>query len=92
LAGFVAKWYIFKLLVSYNYILIVILLIIASIFVNIFYIRIFFFILNRVRFNNIKIKVENYAKYLLLTILSFINFSLILLQEPLLGSLLCFYL
>lgn len=92
LAGFVAKWYIFKLLVNYNYILVVVLLIIASIFVNIFYIRIFFFILNRVRFNNIKIKIENYAKYLLLTILSFINFSLILLQEPLLGSLLCFYL
>ena len=92
LAGFIAKWYIFKLLISYNYIIVVVLLIIASIFVNIFYIRIFFFILNRVRFNNAKIKKENFNKYLLMTILSFINFSLMLLKEPLLGSLLCIYL
>jgi hypothetical protein len=72
--------------------IIIILLIIASIFVNLFYIRIFFYILNRIRFNNFKIKKENFIKYLLLTLLSFVNLFLILLQEPLLGSLLCFYL
>jgi hypothetical protein len=72
--------------------IIIILLIIASIFVNLFYIRIFFYILNRIRFNNVKIKKENFIKYLLLTLLSFVNLFLILLQEPLLGSLLCFYL
>jgi hypothetical protein len=72
--------------------IIIILLIIASIFVNLFYIRIFFYILNRIRFNNVKIKKENFIKYLLLTLLSFVNLFLILLQEPLLGILLCFYL
>ena len=30
------------------------------IFVNLFYIRIFFYIINRIHFNNIKISKENY--------------------------------
>jgi hypothetical protein len=71
--------------------MIVILLVIASIFANLFYIRIFFYISSRIRFNHVKIKKENYIKYLLLSILGFINFSLILLQEPLIGGLLSLY-
>lgn len=39
-----------------------------------------------------KISKENYVKYLLLTVLSFLNFFFILIQEPLLGSLFCLYL
>lgn len=56
LAGFIGKWYIFELLIDYNFIIIVILLVIASIFANLFYIRIFFYISSRIRFNNVKIK------------------------------------
>jgi len=91
LAGFIGKWYIFELLIEYNFILIVILLVIASIFANLFYIRIFFYTSSRIRFNNVKIRRGSYIKYLLLSILGFINFSLILLQEPLIGGLLCLY-
>ena len=71
--------------------MIVILLVLASIFANIFYIRIFFYISSRIRFSNLKINKEKYIKYLLLAILGFINFSLILLQEPLIGGLLSLY-
>ncbi len=91
LAGFIGKWYIFEILIDYNNIMIVILLVLASIFANIFYIRIFFYISSRIRFSNLKIKKEKYIKYLLLAILGFINFSLILLQEPLIGGLLSLY-
>ena len=89
LSGFVGKWYIFKLLINYNYIVVVIFLIIVSIFVNIFYIRIFFYVLNRIRFNNFKIIKANYSKYFLISILSYINFFFIMLQEPLIGCILC---
>ena len=82
----------FKLLIDYNYFIITFLLVISSIFVNLFYIRIFFYIINRIHFNNMKINKENYIKYLLITLLSFLNFFFILIQEPLLGSLFCLYL
>lgn len=91
LAGFLGKWYIFELLIDSNYIFIVILLVIASIFSNLFYIRVFFFISSRYRFNNVKIKKSKFSKYFLLTILCFINFALIILQEPLIGGLFCLY-
>ena len=82
----------FKLLIDYNYILVVIFLVGASVFINIFYIRIFFYVLNRIRFNNFIIIKGNYLKYFLISILSYLNFFFIMLQEPLLGSILCLYL
>lgn len=89
LAGFIGKWYIFAFLVDYNSTIIVVLLVISSIFSNFFYIRIFFYIKNRVRFNHVKLKKSNYIKYLSLSCLCFINLALILLQEPFIGGLIC---
>jgi NADH-quinone oxidoreductase subunit N len=88
LAGFIGKWYILKLLIDYNYLKIIIFLVFLSIFINIFYSRIFFYIINRIRFNNFKILKEKFLKFFLISFLGFINFSLILLQEPILGCIL----
>jgi len=88
LAGFVGKWYIFKFLVEYNSIKIVVLLLITSMLASLFYTRIFFYIINRIRFNNIKIRKESYLKYFLVVFMAVVNFFIIILQEPLLGCLL----
>lgn len=87
LAGFLGKLFLFNSLINYNLNLLVIFLVISSLFTNLFYIRLFFFVSSRYRFYNVKIKKNKFYKYLLLTIFCFINFLLILLQEPLIGGL-----
>lgn len=91
LAGFFGKWFIFELLIDYSFTTIVLLLVVSTIFTIIFYIRIYFYTASRTRLNNIKMKNGNYIKYLLLSFFSFVNFSLIILQEPFMDCLITLF-
>jgi NADH-quinone oxidoreductase subunit N len=79
--GFISKWYIFKLLIEYNFFLLVSLLIFLGIFTSIFYIRLFFFLSFKVRLFIIKINLDNFLPFLFIITLFFFNFSFLILQD-----------
>jgi len=83
LINFLGKWYILKVLMDYGYWVIVGILIFLGIFINIFYLRLFYYIIKRNRSINLKIQLFSYLKYYIIIFLFFLNNLVLFFHESL---------